>query len=668
MAPYIRQLRHHYGERVDGLRLDEHRRPDAGRERCHHGKPGGLRLGARLRHLAHGQRYLSTKLHLAAAGCDSTHSVTLTLGRGITTTERLSACDSALVFGTWRTASDTYTKTFLSAQGCDSMHTVALTLGEAIATTEELRGCDSALVFGTWRTASGAYTSDPQASAQGCDSVHTVMLALGSSVATMSTLQACDSALVFGTWRDVAGDYQQTYTSAQGCDSMHTVALTLGEAIATTEALRGCDSALVFGTWRTASGAYTSDPQASAQGCDSAHTVMLNLDISVATASTLQACDSALVFGTWRDVAGDYQQTYTSAQGCDSMHTVALTLGEAIATTEELRGCDSARVFGTWRTASGAYTSDPQASAQGCDSVHTVMLNLGSSVATMSTLQACDSALVFGTWRDVAGDYQQTYTSAQGCDSMHTVALTLGEAIATTEALRGCDSALVFGTWRYASGTYASPPQASAQAGCDSVHTVQLTIVPGLLSPGAGSWPADTTLASGASLELELPPAPPGERYVYSWRPPSAVDCDTCARVAVDTGFAGRLLAVLQSGEGCRAERELLIERLVLATQSSVYPNAFSPNGDGVNDDFGITLPPGAMLRQAQIYDRWGGMVGETVCPCTLLPSGETVLWDGRHAKQNQLVQVGVYVWLAEVEHANDGRREVLAGEVTVVR
>jgi hypothetical protein len=40
---------------------------------------------------------------------------------------------------------------------------------------------------------------------------------------------------------------------------------------------------------------------------------------------------------------------------------------------------------------------------------------------------------------------------------------------------------------------------------------------------------------------------------------------------------------------------------------NGVYiPNAFSPNGDGVNDVYRVLLPPNAQITNFAVYDRWG--------------------------------------------------------------
>jgi gliding motility-associated-like protein len=68
-------------------------------------------------------------------------------------------------------------------------------------------------------------------------------------------------------------------------------------------------------------------------------------------------------------------------------------------------------------------------------------------------------------------------------------------------------------------------------------------------------------------------------------------------------------------------------------------PNAFTPNGDGNNDEF---RPLGENLElqnfEMYIYDRWGGLVFET--------TDYSTPWTGRAWKSSQKCPGGVYTWL----------------------
>lgn len=85
-------------------------------------------------------------------------------------------------------------------------------------------------------------------------------------------------------------------------------------------------------------------------------------------------------------------------------------------------------------------------------------------------------------------------------------------------------------------------------------------------------------------------------------------------------------------------------------------PNAFSPNGDGLNDEF---KPVGDEVDIVlfEIYDRWGEFVFGT--------NNFDLGWDG--TLRGKPVDPGVYTW---VLHYKDslGRRKVKTGNVTLIR
>ncbi len=93
------------------------------------------------------------------------------------------------------------------------------------------------------------------------------------------------------------------------------------------------------------------------------------------------------------------------------------------------------------------------------------------------------------------------------------------------------------------------------------------------------------------------------------------------------------------------------------------FPNAFSPDGDGINDAF-MPLDGGdvGMVHSLRIFDRWGGLVYELY---DFKPNALGQGWDG-FAKGKPASQ-GIYVWMAELEF-KDGFRQLMAGEVMVLQ
>jgi len=122
-----------------------------------------------------------------------------------------------------------------------------------------------------------------------------------------------------------------------------------------------------------------------------------------------------------------------------------------------------------------------------------------------------------------------------------------------------------------------------------------------------------------------------------------------------------RYRLVLITPEGCRLTDDVLI---TVGRDYRLYvPNAFTPNGDGVNDRI---LPFGGeevvRVIRWRIYDRWGNLVHDR----SDLPPGDPALgWDGNFA--GRPLNPAVFVYQLEVA-IEDGRIITVYGDVTLVR
>ncbi|MFK7775337.1 MAG: PKD domain-containing protein [Saprospiraceae bacterium] len=89
-----------------------------------------------------------------------------------------------------------------------------------------------------------------------------------------------------------------------------------------------------------------------------------------------------------------------------------------------------------------------------------------------------------------------------------------------------------------------------------------------------------------------------------------------------------------------------------------VFPNAFSPDGDGWNEKFNTVSPCDFTKFNVKIFSRWGELLFEINDPS--MDAG----WDGTFMGKD--VQEGVYVYTCEYEHEfNKGR---VSGDVTILR
>jgi len=96
----------------------------------------------------------------------------------------------------------------------------------------------------------------------------------------------------------------------------------------------------------------------------------------------------------------------------------------------------------------------------------------------------------------------------------------------------------------------------------------------------------------------------------YLWTPDNYVDCDAgCYELDFAPPYSTDLSLFAIDGNGCTATDTIAIAVEVLR---KVYiPNAFSPNMDGVNDDFMIqtAFPNVQQINYIRIFDRWGNLV-----------------------------------------------------------
>jgi gliding motility-associated-like protein len=85
-------------------------------------------------------------------------------------------------------------------------------------------------------------------------------------------------------------------------------------------------------------------------------------------------------------------------------------------------------------------------------------------------------------------------------------------------------------------------------------------------------------------------------------------------------------------------------------------PTAFSPNGDGLNDDF-LLKGEGIVTYQLSIFNRWGEQV--------YISRSINDSWDGNF--QGQPSPEGVYIWKLEAR-INSGTKVTRGGSLTLIR
>jgi len=130
---------------------------------------------------------------------------------------------------------------------------------------------------------------------------------------------------------------------------------------------------------------------------------------------------------------------------------------------------------------------------------------------------------------------------------------------------------------------------------------------------------------------------------------------------------AGDYKVYIEDAGGCNKEIEIKINQPTLSKACGTYiPNAFSPNGDRINDNFYVVGSlSGIAMKSMQIYNRWGELVFENQGQCSEIGT-ESCGWNG--LINNRLAPVGVYVYLIAIETPFNSRPILYTGDVTLTR
>lgn len=147
----------------------------------------------------------------------------------------------------------------------------------------------------------------------------------------------------------------------------------------------------------------------------------------------------------------------------------------------------------------------------------------------------------------------------------------------------------------------------------------------------------------------------------WSWFPVNGLSCSTCSTVVASPDRTTTYTVTATSRNGCDFTQKISIH--ILCNSSNMFvPNTFSPNGDGMNDQF---FPRGSSLyfvKKMIVFNRWGQIVFEKN---NFRGNDASVGWDGRY--KNILQPPDVYIYLIEA-YCNDGKLLTSKGSITLIR
>lgn len=352
--------------------------------------------------------------------------------------------------------------------------------------------------------------------------------------------------------------------------------------------------------------------------------------------------------------AGSYSVTVTDADGCSAMANVnvnsvngpTVVIEDVINPTcdGEENGSATANVSGG--TAPYNYQWSPN----------------GGNTATGSGLGA--------------GTYTVTVIDDAGCTTIEEVTLTNPSPITLTgtsiPADCGDDNGEIVVTASGGTGgfTYTWNPNVSNSANANNLpagnYNVTVTDANGCTASEAFTVgqsdsidvfivPSSGTINPGGEIILSVETDPASTIVSYDWSPFDGLSCTDCANPTASPNQTTTYTVTIVTDDGCVGQAQVTIS-IEEPCGETFLPTMFSPNNDGVNDEFCV-LGNCVIGVELIIYNRWGEKVFETNDP--------TQCWRGN--QRGKPVNTGVYTYKARI-FLNDGSEVGEAGNITLVR
>lgn len=149
-----------------------------------------------------------------------------------------------------------------------------------------------------------------------------------------------------------------------------------------------------------------------------------------------------------------------------------------------------------------------------------------------------------------------------------------------------------------------------------------------------------------------------GSYKIIDWTSAENLSCYSCTTPSLIPKETLTILCLITNQDGCTAIDSITIN----VFENKVFaPNAFSPNGDNINDVFTF-YGSAHLIRTLEIFDRWGSKVFSKQ---DFLPKGLDPGWTGRF--NDQACMPGVYVYYGIVQFEN-GEELILKGDVSLIK
>jgi gliding motility-associated-like protein len=408
--------------------------------------------------------------------------------------------------------------------------------------------------------------------------------------------------------------------------------------------------------------------------CDS----LFDLDVVVNNKDSLRftksicSSDSILFDGYWLHTSGDYQAHHINTRGCDSTTFLHLTVANQIFVFDTLTSCegDSIWIINQWAKTEGSYFATiPGVS---CDTLIETWLHENPTYQYEVVYDACpgDSFFLDNHWVTQAEIVTENFQSLSGCDSIIISDIAMPAPTQAPVLMVNCDSAYIEATidgggdWQveWSNGTNGSVTQYHTEGpgevklygglACEEKYDFTVPSIPHL--EPLQIW-VDTSILENHALNVHLDLDP--NEWTVQWTPASIFSCPTCLTTIIKPTSNTSVTANLLHSSGCpyTLSFSISLEKVV----HLYIPNVFSPNGDGINDEWIVSSPGNKIeIVKLDVFDRWGNNVFERT-------NLRKASWDGRY--KDQLLNPGVFAYtITYLDQEN--KTQVENGNITLVR
>jgi len=304
--------------------------------------------------------------------------------------------------------------------------------------------------------------------------------------------------------------------------------------------------------------------------------------------------------------------------------------------------CSNYTLNGITYTSSGTYYQ-MLPNAVGCDSI--IALNLTIlKVSTLIKASVCQGEF-YGSY-GTTGIYVDTFMTASGCDSIRTLDLTVNNDphpyLGNDTGVCSGRSILLnpgnFSSYSWDNGTTA-PTLNVSNPGIywvivkdvnNCAATDSINISPGV-SPVIKAQRSNDINCNFSSAVLSVSGA-----AAYTWSPAIGLDNIHSANPVASPAVTTKYFVTGQDQNGCEGKDSITVAVVSGGRINQFYmANSFTPNGDGVNDCYGINYSGSMLTVEFIIYNRWGEKVFSTNNPSNC--------WDGLYKSKKP--EPGAYVY-----------------------